>query len=182
VIERSAIRSEVSEVNLQDLVRLVRSAPPGPIVEIGVYYGGSALRLYDVAVEQNRELHLFDTFSGMPVYSNGLDTFRIGSFTTDIGTPHRLQELMPEAKLHIGLYPETHPKDLADVAFIHCDCDQYISYLAVIDNMWPLVVEGGMMLFDDYPYLRGAKRAVDERFGQGALYRLTEHYYVVKAN
>jgi O-methyltransferase len=174
------VHSEVSEENLRKLVELAETAPPGDFVEIGVYKGGSAVRLYEIAQRQSRTLHLFDTFEGMPVYTNGLDTFRIGTFLVDADMPERLQRLMPKAKLYIGCYPETHPAVLSNVAFIHCDCDQYISYRAVIEHMWPLVVPGGMMLFDDYPYLRGAKRAVEESFAQHELLPNGEHFYVKK--
>ena len=175
-----APRSEVSPANLEIMVLLAQSAPPGDFVEIGVYAGGSAYHLYEVAQLQDRTLHLFDTFNGMPVYTEGLDVFRLGTFKPDRHTDIRLQAMMPRAKFYIGLYPETHPSDLPPVAFIHCDCDQYISYRSVIDTMWPLVVPGGIMLFDDYPYLPGAKRAVEETFGQSELLKAGEHFYVIK--
>lgn len=172
--------SEVSEVNLKLLVDLASSAPKGPIVEVGVYKGGSAQRLYEVCEAQQRQLHLFDTFKGMPVYSQGVDHFPIGSFNVNNDTPAQLQLLMPKALLHIGFYPATHPRDLKDIAFIHCDCDQYLSYKSVIVHLWPLVVPGGMMLFDDYPYLAGAKLAVHEAFKESELLPCGEHFYVTK--
>jgi hypothetical protein len=46
--------------------------------------------------------------------------------------------------------------------------------------MWPNVVAGGMMLFDDYPYLAGAKKAVDESFLPGELHVHGEHFFVLK--
>ena len=88
---------------------------------------------------------------------------------------------MPRAELHIGVYPETHPAGLRDLAFVHCDCDQYLSYRAVIDRMWSLVVPGGFLLFDDYPYLKGAKRAVEESFEPAALQKAGQRFFVQKA-
>lgn len=175
------VQSAVSESNLDDLVRLALTAPPGPIAEVGVWQGGSALRLYhEVCIPQGRTLHLFDSWRGMPVHTNGLDSFRLGSFAVDRDVVNRLREWMPLAQFHQGTYPSTHPADLADIAFIHCDCDQYLSYRAVIDNMWPLVVPDGMMLFDDFPYLAGAKLAVDETFLVDELFQNGEHFYVKK--
>ena len=173
-------KSAVSDQNLMDLVALASTAPEGCFVEIGVWQGGSAYELYQVAEAQGRELHLFDTFAGMPVVTPGLDTFVRGSFAVEPGTAAKLQRLLPKATLHVGTYPATHPADLHNVAFIHCDCDQYISYRAVIDVMWPLVVPGGMMLFDDYPYLLGAKKAVEESFQIGELHECGEHFFVIK--
>ncbi len=89
---------------------------------------------------------------------------------------------MPNAVLHIGVYPSTHPPTLKNLAFVHCDCDQYESIKSVITRMYPLLVERGIMLFDDYPYLTGARMAVDEFFFRGQLQKLGERYYVVKGH
>lgn len=174
------IQSAVSEENRKLLVELARSAPPGPIVEVGVWKGGSAFDLYQLCQEQDRRLLLFDSFRGMPVYTAGVDAFRLGTFMVDRNTPNEIKAVMPEAEIFIGLYPSTHPAELRDVAFIHCDCDQYLSYKAVIEHMWPLVVDGGMMLFDDYPYLGGAQKAVDEAFSPDELHKHGEHFFVMK--
>lgn len=165
---------------LEALVGLASHAPQGAFVEVGVYQGGSASRLYEVAQRQHRELHLFDTFTGTPVCMGGLDRHQVDKEFSAESTPDLIRLFMPDAHLHIGVYPDTHPEDLKDVAFIHCDCDQYQSYRAVIDIMWPLLVDGGVLLFDDYPYLEGAKKAVEETFSEGELKLCCWRYYVVK--
>jgi hypothetical protein len=159
---------------------LARSAPDGCFAEIGVFNGGSAYRLYQIALAQGRTLHLFDTFEGTPNYTEGLDKHKIDAEFAAPAAPAQIRELMPTAQLHIGPYPDTHPPELRHVAFIHCDCDQYLSYKAVIDNMWPLVVPGGFMLFDDYPYLAGARKAVEEAFPTKSLRMIGARYYVTK--
>lgn len=174
------LQSIVAEGNLRAMQDLVRALPPGHIAEIGVYHGGSAEYLYEVALEQGRDLHLFDTFSGTPVFTAGLDRHKIDREFADGHAPANIRRRMPAAYLHIGVYPDTHPADLQDLAFIHCDCDQYISYVAVIEKMWPLVVPGGAMLFDDYPYLGGAKKAVEEYFDVSQLRKCCGRYYVLK--
>ena len=174
------LQSIVAPNNLLEMQKLVRTLPSGAICEIGVFHGGSAQYLYEVAMEQNRELHLFDTFSGTPVFTEGLDKHKIDGEFADNNAPERIRIAMPEAHLHVGLYPQTHPKALRDVAFIHCDCDQYISYCSVIQYMWPLVVKDGVILFDDYPYLPGAKKAVEEHFDPKTLLKCAGRYYVIK--
>jgi O-methyltransferase len=172
--------SIVSPHNLQAMVALAQTAPLGCFCEVGVYHGGSAYQLYQVTSSQGRDLHLFDTFSGTPCYVPGLDRHQIGDEFAALDAPGLISRVMPTAKLHIGIYPATHPAELKNIAFIHCDCDQYESYRAVIDVMWPLVVPQGIMLFDDYPYLGGAKKAVEESFSLHQLQRCGEHFYVVK--
>jgi len=172
--------SIIAPAQLNAMSALAYRAPPGAIVEVGVFGGGSAEVLYSVALEQNRELHLFDTFTGTPNYTEGLDRHRVNEEFVSPGAKDRISAILPLAHLHVGVYPETHPKDMLPVAFIHCDCDQYLSYRAVIDHMWPHVVPGGMMLFDDYPYLAGAKRAVEETWALAELKLCFQRYYVVK--
>ena len=175
-----ALPSIIAEPNLRAMVALAKTAPEGSFVEVGVFHGGSAQKLYEVAVSQGRYLHLFDTFSGTPVFDSRYDKHKIDEEFADHDAPERIRTLMPLADLHVGVYPETHPENLGEVAFIHCDCDQYASYRAVIDNLWPLVVDGGILLFDDYPYLGGAKKAVEESFEVAKLKKCGQHFYVVK--
>ena len=59
--------SLLSPEQLEDLAQLARSAPAGAFVEVGVYRGGSARVLCDIAQEQGRTLYLFDTFAGHPI-------------------------------------------------------------------------------------------------------------------
>jgi hypothetical protein len=59
--------SLISRTQLNEVKRLARTTPSnGIIVEVGVYQGGSAVELCEVALERNQELWLFDTFCGMP--------------------------------------------------------------------------------------------------------------------
>ena len=173
-----ALPSVVANWHLTIMAELAAGTPKGCFVEVGVYKGGSALELYAVAKQQGRDLHLFDTFTGIPV-KDLIDRHEIGDFCdADLDA---IRKEMPEAVIHAGQYPDTHPEDLKDIAFIHCDCDQYQSYRAVIDRMYPLLVPGGILLFDDYPYLAGAKKAVDESFPPGFLRETgRSRFYVLK--
>ncbi len=152
---------------LYAMLQLAIRAPLGPIVEVGVYRGGSALKLAEVARSKRVELHLFDTFAGMP-FANEADKHRPGEFADTSLT--EIQTLIPMAICHAGVFPETLPADLVNIAFVHCDVDQYQSTLDVIDHLWPRIVKDGVMWFDD-PELPEARRAIFERFGVDYLER-----------
>ena len=165
--------SIIGHANLIAMAQLAQTAPIGAFVEVGVYRGGSAQALYNIAQATNRALHLFDTFTGTPVadFDQGdkhqVDTeFAVNSVDFEC-----LRAAMPNAVFHIGTYPDTDPGDaaLGPLAFVHCDCDQYASYRAVIDLMCPRIIPSGILLFDDYPYLLGARRAVEESFDKNEL-------------
>jgi hypothetical protein len=144
-----------------ELVEEARRAPPGDIVEVGVYKGGSAESLANVAREQNRRLFLFDTFTGMP-FAGADDSHKVGDFSDT--SYLAVQRGIPEAKIYPGIFPATMPKDIGPIAVAHVDCDQYQSVKDCCLTLGPKMVPGGVMVFDDYDVLLGARKAVEECF------------------
>ena len=154
----------IHPVVLAEMTALALSCPPGALVEVGVYRGGSAIELMAVAREQDRALYLYDTFTGLPCYDPDMgDVMRPGDFADT--SVDDVRELLPDAIIMQGLFPDTLSGDPEQVAFAHIDADQYRSIRDAIAAIWPRVVPGGMMLFDDYNCLDGATRAVHEAFG-----------------
>ena len=162
--------SLLSPEQLEDLAQLARSAPAGAFVEVGVYRGGSARVLYDIAQEQGRTLYLFDTFAGHPIGGPHDDAIvhpvgRFGDPDIDVDA---LQHAMPHAIIRIGVFPDTLAfLYLPPIAFVHADADLYAPTLTVCKRLAPGMVDGGAILFDDYGYggCPGVQRAVDECFG-----------------
>lgn len=139
----------------------------GDVLELGVYKGGSALLLHRAA--PTRQLHLFDTFAGHPDVDRQYDdrtAHPVGRFAdTNVNLVAGLFHGAPVA-IHVGVFPGTaaywHPAPQLVVA--HIDADLYESVLAACQLLFPWVVPGGVMIFDDYgfPDCPGAKRAVDD--------------------
>lgn len=152
---------------LNELMETARAAPAGPLVEIGVYKGGSAAHLAQVAREQNRELWLFDTFNGIPFRDPERDFHKVGDFADTSLENVRLA--LPDAICVAGIFPGTLPGFLTGVAFAHIDCDQYDSIRQSALAIGPRMACGGVMVFDDYDVLDGARMAVDELFGDRVL-------------
>lgn len=152
--------SVISPSKLSSLSSIAFESPPGTFVEVGVFQGGSAWYLSRVARAQKRHLHLYDTFTGMP-HAESFDTHKVGDFANT--SLSHAQSFIPDAFFHPGVFPETLTDDVQEVAFVHCDCDQYQSVLAVIDNFWPRMVSGGVMAFDDMDTV-GGRKAIHERF------------------
>ncbi len=171
--------SQLPETNLQDLADLCAAAPDGCIVELGVYKGGSAWALSEVA--RGRRLHLFDTFEGIP-QADEIDKLKIGDFG-DVEMEEIIQ-WFPTAALHIGMFPDTFWKSQSlftwDIAFLHIDCDQYATCKNAIEILWPKVVPNGIMAFDDWP-LPGIQKAVIDYFGGDPIHFSPVHIpYVIK--
>lgn len=170
--------SRIAHEQLIALAAVASTAPAGLLVEVGVYRGGSAWHLYQVAQRQGRELHLFDTFTGIP-HKGALDQHAIGDYSgVDLAC---LKADLPNAIFHVGTFPKTLPDDLTDIAFVHVDCDQYEGHRACIDLLYPRMVPGGLMMFDDYPVLKGARAAVEATFPPDRLIFTGYRHHVVKA-
>jgi len=140
---------------------LASGCPHGSIVEVGVYKGGSARYLYDVAESQSRELYLYDTFTGIPCRNDKWDQHDIGDFgDVSINDMRYMRESMPNANIIIGKFPDS-MVPMGNIAFVHADCDQYESVKAVIEKLGPMVVPGGIIYFDDY-LMYGVEHAIKE--------------------
>jgi len=156
------LTSAISESNLKYLADVAATAPSGAFVEVGVYRGGSAQRLYWVAERQGRALHLFDTFEGIP-HKSEFDHHNVGDFADGVDLI-AMREAMPRATFYKGIFPDTLPETLTRIAFVHDDSDQYESTRAVIERLYPKLVPLGIIYFDDYwtPTCPGSRRAIDE--------------------
>lgn len=154
-------RSLLSHFHLSDLEDLARITPMGhDLAEVGVYQGGSAWYLSKVAQDRGVDLHLFDTFQGIPFHDPD-DSNITGEFgDTSLET---VRQYIPTAIFHVGVFPATMPDTIRSVSFVHSDCDQYRSVRAVITKFWPILVPGGMMAFDDMDTV-GGSRAIKEVF------------------
>ncbi|MEX1112768.1 MAG: TylF/MycF/NovP-related O-methyltransferase [Candidatus Andersenbacteria bacterium] len=138
---------------------------PGAVVECGLGLGVSFVMLGHLVGKEGkgRTLYGCDSFEGWPQPSE-----------TDSQSPRKpkrgewavpeehflerlkhsmLQEKYPELKIELvrGFYDQSLP-DFPDepIAFLHADCDLEPSYKAVLENLWPKVSVGGVVLFDEY--------------------------------
>lgn len=139
---------------------LAWSRPEGCFAEVGVYQGGSARALYAVSERQGRKLYLYDTFTGMP-FAGEFDTHAVGLFA-DCSVDD-IRASMPNAVVVQGIFPQS-LVPMPSIAFVHADADQYQSTLDVCRVFGPMMVKGGMILFDDYYCVPSCIKAVDECF------------------
>jgi O-methyltransferase len=140
----------------------------GDVAEIGVYRGGTAYLLAHILSGPTRHLHLFDTFSGMPSVDPGMDLHSAGDFRdTSLNDVRTCLSKYSDVHIHPGFFPQT-ATPVADKSFcfVHVDVDIHQSVLDCCAFFYPRLVQGGMMLFDDYGWSScpGAKLAVDAFF------------------
>lgn len=142
---------------------------PGDFVELGVYKGNSAKLLAVLGRGRNRHTYLFDTFSGFDSRDlRGVDSRNFMDFTdTSLGAVQKL--VGTEGVTYVpGFFPESVSQiELPQhIAIAHIDCDLYEPMKAGLEQFYPRLSTGGILLLHDYSsgYWEGAKRAIDEFF------------------
>ena len=53
-----------------------------------------------------------------------------------------------------------------EIAVLRLDTDWYESTRHELEHLYPRLVDGGVLIVDDYGYWQGARQAVDEYFGE----------------
>ncbi len=172
---------------LIDAVRYVASRElPGSIVECGVWRGGSSM-LAALVLQQcrdlDRDLYLFDTFTGMTPPSE-YDVAMDGISAQQHLINDRGKQLVwciaeledvrhnmyatgyPAERIHFIQGPveqtvsESFPA--GSIALLRLDTDWYESTRHELEHLFPRLVRGGVLIIDDYGHWQGARKAVDE--------------------
>ncbi|NQU24832.1 MAG: class I SAM-dependent methyltransferase [Candidatus Nealsonbacteria bacterium] len=139
-----------------------QSKRPGAFAEVGVFDGGSARMTCDV--KGDKELHLFDTFEGLPQsVEQDRDVHRKNQYTSNFDSVKAYLSDFENVFLHKGLFPDS-AKGLKEMkfSFAHFDVDIYESTLGCLEYFYPRMNPGGIMLSHDYSLLAGVETAFTE--------------------
>ena len=163
----------------------------GDFVECGVWKGGSCMVMAKELMKRgdiSRKIWMYDTFEGMTEPTNddveietgirGDDLLAGVTKTTDkynmwaYSPINEVKENMqktgyPVDKLNyiIGKVEETLKNTRPDkIALLRLDTDWYESTKIELEMLYPLIVQDGVLIIDDYGHFAGAKKAVDEYF------------------
>lgn len=174
----------------------LRAQIAGDIVECGVWRGGAAMAAALTLLREGageRRLWLYDTFAGMT--EPGPDDRRVsdGSAAMDEWRRQRrddgenrwcrasLEDV--RANMERTGYPAGHiryvkgpieqtlrdPANVPDrIAVLRLDTDWYDSTRIELEQLYPHLAPGGVLIIDDYGYWQGARKAVDEYFAASA--------------
>jgi O-methyltransferase len=171
---------------------------PGAFVECGVWRGGSVLAMIatlQALGTDDRDVYLFDTFEGMTQPTEhdvssrdgaALDNWRDAQkredhpwnevFGPEAFNQDSVRQTLnatgyPEDRLHLvaGPVEETVPEHSPSViGLLRLDTDWYESTRHELLHLYPRLVDGGVLIIDDYGHWDGARRAVDEYFASQA--------------
>ncbi|NBA77194.1 macrocin O-methyltransferase [Emticicia sp. ODNR4P] len=174
---------------------IVKNNIAGSFVECGVWRGGSsmmiALTLKELGVS-NRSLYLYDTYEGMSEPTADDVDFRGGqakelmeqnvenkqNSVWCLADLNDVQNNMrstgyPQDLVHFvkGKVEDTIPATMpeAPIALLRLDTDWYESTAHELKYLYPLLIQKGVLVIDDYGHWEGCKRAVDEYFNGSLL-------------
>ena len=173
----------------------------GTFVECGVWRGGMSAATAEV-LGGNRRLHLFDSFEGLPpakpidgseAVAWQQDTQSPGYYDNCTADEHFAIDAMRRAhhdnyQLHKGWFDQTTRNSLQQpIAILRLDGDWYDSILVCLENLFPLVTEGGIVILDDYFTWDGCAKAVHDYLSrEKSLSRIYQWHdrigYIIKKN
>jgi len=166
----------------------------GDIVECGVWKGGSMLAIAETLSSHksyNRKLFLYDTFEGMSAPTDAdvshdnlkaekllaSDANKDQNLVWAYSTLEQVKKTMslssyPERQIQYvkGKVEDTIPQTLPEqIALLRLDTDWYESTKHELIHLFPKLVQGGVLIIDDYGYWKGARKAVDEYFKENKI-------------
>ena len=140
----------------------------GDFAELGVWRGNSAAVLAHFAAQNDRNVYLFDTFTGFDARDLcGVDAHRKAEFTeTSLDAVRRVVGNDAHTTYVPGFFPEsvTPAAECATYAVVNIDCDLHAPTKAALEFFYPRMAPGGILFVHDYAsgVWPGVAQAVDE--------------------
>jgi hypothetical protein len=167
----------------------------GDYLEFGVFNGRTFVEAWYAAQRySNMEMrfHAFDSFEGLPSISreDSAGEFRRGQFRCDreafernLGANHidMARVSITEGSFESTLHPQNHGRTAIDnAAIVWIDCDLYASTVPVLNYLTNILVDGSVLIFDDWYCFKGKpdhgeQRACSEWLRDNPRIRLIEY-------
>jgi hypothetical protein len=163
----------------------------GAFVECGVWRGGMSMlmaRRLAALADAPRQQYLYDTFEGMSEPGD-IDRDKHGAAAAErLAASSREDESdsvwafasqgavtrnfiqcgipLDNVKMIKGKVEDTIPGTIPEkIAILRLDTDWYESTKHELEHLYPRLMQGGVLLIDDYGFWQGCRKAVDEFFG-----------------
>lgn len=133
--------------------------------EFGIYKGGSLEILSKL--HPGKTIFGIDSFEGLPAPTNH-DFHSEGEFgdVDRMAITGYFKTLYPNVRILKGFSPDVFSffDEHSRFSFVHVDVDLYSSVLHACDFFYPRMVDGGIIVYDDYGFTStpGSKNAIDE--------------------
>jgi len=169
----------------------------GEIVECGVFKGASLIRFITFreinSLPFGKKVVGFDTFGEFPetnydddkenrkryienAGSESLSTDQLEYILEKKGVNENVQLVEGDIKNTVPKYLEKNPE--LRISLLHIDVDIYEPSVTIMNNLFPKVVNNGIVIFDDYGDFDGESSAVEDKIG--GQYKLRSMPYGVR--
>jgi O-methyltransferase len=164
---------------------------PGAIVECGVWRGGMIAAISEVLGDQ-KNYYLFDSFEGLPKardidgeaaknwQADKTGCMYYNNCTAEISYAEQAMKLSGcnNYKLIKGWFVDTLPNyDFPEaIAILRLDADWYESTMQCLKSLYPKVIQGGLIILDDYYTWDGCSRALHDYL---SINKMTERIYQI---
>jgi len=159
-------------VILRELRRVLEKEVQGDVVELGCYVGTTSLFLQRMLRNTSKQLHVYDSFAGLPPkvatdVSPVGEQFKQGELTASKAQliKYFKQAGLPLPVIHKAWFEQLTLADTPDhISFAFLDGDFYTSILASLAVVWPKLAPGAIVVIDDYQTeaLPGVRQAIKE--------------------
>ena len=143
----------IEEPRLYELWTLARQARrlDGALIEVGCWRGGAGCMM---AAAAKAPVLMCDTFKGV-VKTGRQDNTYLGGEHADASEENvreLARSLAVEVEILSGIFPDETGSSVSDrrFAMCHIDVDTYRSAKDAAEWLWPRVLPGGVVVFDDY--------------------------------
>ena len=167
---------------------------PGDFVECGVWKGGSVMLIAKMLLEHSvdsRKIYLYDTFEGMvqPTdkdinHANITAKEKWDDKKTGSNSSAWCFSPIDEVKNNVfgtgyhennfvfvkGMVEDTIPITMPEtISLLRLDTDFYESTYHELTYLYPLLIQGGILIIDDYGHWRGSREATDQYINENGL-------------
>lgn len=156
----------------------------GCVVECGVWRGGMIAAIAEILGAERKYL-LFDSFEGLPK-AQEIDGKTALDWQNDKSSPLYFENCKAEIEYAQKAMSISNAKDVEiikgwfnetlknanikePIAVLRLDGDWYDSTIECMNNLYPKILEGGLVLLDDYAYWDGFSRAIHDYLSKNNL-------------
>ena len=172
----------ISKIIIQYELFLKAQKIKGDIVECGVFKGTSLIRFgvfRKILGNKTKKIIGFDTFGAFPSAGFSEDVKQRKKFLEQTGgesiSEKQLLHIFSDKKISNNLelvkgdimktipeYVKKHPN--MKISLLNLDVDLYEPTKVILENLFPKIVKGGIIILDDYNIFPGETKAVKEYF------------------
>jgi hypothetical protein len=172
----------ISKILIQYELFLKTQKISGDIIECGVYKGLSLIRLAifrNLLQKQSKKIIGFDTFGKFPSAKFSKDVKQRKKFleksgeqsisTTQLSKILKQKKISKNVELVKGDVAKSIPNYLSKnpnlkISLLNLDVDLYEPSKIILENLFPKISKGGILILDDYNIFPGETKAVNEYF------------------